>query len=153
MRIRTHGDYHLGQVLYTGRDFIIIDFEGEPERELTERRLKQSPLKDVTGMIRSFHYAVHTALFKEGSLRPEDVPRLEPWTNFWYRYVAGIFLKSYLDTVKNAPFIPGDREELELMVNAYLLEKAVYELGYELNNRPDWVFAPLRGIKDLIESE
>ena len=153
MRIRIHGDYHLGQVLYTGKDFVIIDFEGEPERELTERRLKQSPFKDVTGMVRSFHYAAHTALLREGSLRREDIPRLEPWTNLWYNYVAGIFLRSYLETVGNAPFVPREREELEIMLNAYLLEKAVYELGYELDNRPEWVIIPLRGIRHLMEGE
>jgi maltose alpha-D-glucosyltransferase/alpha-amylase len=153
MRIRIHGDYHLGQVLYTGKDFVIIDFEGEPERELTERRLKQSPFKDVTGMVRSFHYAAHKALLREGSLRREDIPLLEPWTNLWYRYVAGIFLTSYLDRVGNAPFVPREREELEIMLNAYLLEKAVYELGYELNNRPEWIITPLRGIRDLIEGQ
>jgi maltose alpha-D-glucosyltransferase/alpha-amylase len=153
MRIRIHGDYHLAQVLYTGKDFIIIDFEGEPARELTERRLKHSPFKDVAGMVRSFHYAVNTALFKEASVRLKDTPLLQPWANLWYRYVSGIFLKSYLDTVENAPFIPSDREALKIMLNAYLLEKAVYELGYELNNRPEWVAIPLRGIKDLMEGE
>jgi maltose alpha-D-glucosyltransferase/alpha-amylase len=153
MRIRIHGDYHLGQVLYTGKDFIIIDFEGEPERELTERRLKHSPFKDVAGMIRSFHYAVHTALLKEASVRPEDTPRLEPWTNLWYRHASAIFLASYLDTVRNATFLPSAKEELEIMLNAYLLEKAIYELGYELNNRPEWAITPLRGIRDLIQGE
>jgi maltose alpha-D-glucosyltransferase / alpha-amylase len=153
MRIRIHGDYHLGQVLYTGKDFIIIDFEGEPTRELTERRLKQSPFKDVAGMVRSFHYAVRTAVLKEASVRPKDTPRLEPWTNLWYWYVSEIFLGSYLDAVRNATFLPSDKEELEIMLNAYLLEKAVYELGYELNNRPEWVITPLRGIRDLIEGE
>jgi maltose alpha-D-glucosyltransferase/alpha-amylase len=153
MRIRIHGDYHLGQVLYTGKDFMIIDFEGEPARELSERRLKQSPFKDVAGMVRSFHYAVRNALLKESSVRPEDTALLEPWTNLWYRQVSGIFIRSYLDTVRNAPFIPSDREELEIMLKAYLLEKAVYELGYELNNRPEWVITPLRGIRDLMEGE
>ena len=153
MRIRIHGDYHLGQVLYTGKDFTIIDFEGEPARELTERRLKHSPLKDIASMVRSFHYAVNTALFKEASVRPKDTPLLRPWANLWYRCVSGIFLKSYLDTVGNEPLIPRDREELKIMLNAYLLEKGVYELGYELNNRPDWVMAPLRGIQDLIEGQ
>jgi maltose alpha-D-glucosyltransferase/alpha-amylase len=153
MRIRIHGDYHLGQVLYTGKDFIIIDFEGEPARELTERRLKHSPFKDVAGMIRSFHYAVRTAVLKKASVRPKDTPRLEPWTNLWYRYVSEMFLASYLDAVRNATFLPLDKEELEIMLNAYLLEKAVYELGYELNNRPERAITPLRGIRDLIESE
>ena len=151
MRIRIHGDYHLGQVLYTGKDFIIIDFEGEPERELSERRLKHSPFKDIAGMVRSFHYAVNTTLFKETSVRPEDTPLLQPWANLWYHYVSGIFLKSYLDTVKNLLFIPSSREEVEVMLKAYLLEKAVYELGYELNSRPDWVIIPIRGIRDLME--
>lgn len=153
MKIRIHGDYHLGQVLFTGKDFVIIDFEGEPARSLSERRIKRSPLRDIAGMIRSFHYAAYFALLKEASIRPEDIPVLEPWTGLWYRYVSGIFLKSYLDTTQNAPFIPREREELEIMLKAFLLEKAVYELGYELNNRPEWVIIPLRGIKDLMEGE
>jgi maltose alpha-D-glucosyltransferase/alpha-amylase len=153
MRIRIHGDYHLGQVLYTGKDFIMIDFEGEPIRALTERRLKHSPLKDVAGMIRSFHYAVHSAVLKQASVMPKDTPRLEPWANRWYRYMSEIFLESYLAAVRHATFLPGNEEELEIMLNAYLLEKAVYELGYELNNRPEWVAAPLRGIRELMEME
>ena len=153
MRIRIHGDYHLGQVLYTGKDFMIIDFEGEPAREITERRLKHSPFKDVAGMVRSFHYAAHNALFRESSVRPEDTALLEPWSNLWYRQVSGIFLRSYLDTVRNTPFVPSDQKEVEIMLKAYLLEKAVYELGYELNNRPEWVITPLRGIRDLMEGE
>jgi maltose alpha-D-glucosyltransferase/alpha-amylase len=153
MKIRIHGDYHLGQVLYTGKDFMIIDFEGEPARELTERRLKGSPLRDVAGMVRSFHYAAYIALLKEASLRTEDIPVLEPWTNLWYRYVSGVFFKSYLDTVGSVPFIPSEKKELEIMLNAFLLEKAVYELGYELNNRPEWVIIPFRGLKDLLQGE
>ncbi len=152
MRIRIHGDYHLGQVLFTGKDFYIIDFEGEPARPLTERRLKRSALRDVAGMIRSFHYAVYVALFKETSIRPEDVPVLKPWADLWYRYVSGIFLKSYLGMAGNAPFIPGEREEMELMLKLSLLEKAVYELGYELNNRPEWLVIPIKGIRDLLEN-
>jgi maltose alpha-D-glucosyltransferase/alpha-amylase len=152
-KIRIHGDYHLGQVLYTGRDFSIIDFEGEPARELSERRLKRSPLRDVAGMVRSFHYAAYIGLFKEGSIRSGDIPVLEPWTDLWYRYVSGVFLKSYLDKVGNALFIPEEKKELEIMLKAFLLEKAVYELGYELNNRPEWVIIPLKGIKDLLEAE
>jgi len=151
MRIRIHGDYHLGQVLYTGKNFVIIDFEGEPARALTERRLRHSPLKDVAGMLRSYHYAVYTALFKENSVRPEDTPILQPWVNLWYNYVSGIFLRSYIESVSGFPFIPGDKGDLEVMLKVYLLEKAVYELGYELNSRPEWVIIPLRGIRDLME--
>ena len=151
MKIRTHGDYHLGQVLYTGNDFVIIDFEGEPARPLSERRLKRSPLRDVAGMIRSFHYAVYNSLFKQIPFKPEEIERLEPWALLWYKYIAGVFLGSYLVTAGDAPFIPKDREELNIMLRAYLLEKAIYELGYELNNRPDWTIIPIKGIKDLIE--
>ncbi len=149
-KIRTHGDYHLGQVLHTGNDFLIIDFEGEPARPLGERRLKRSPLRDVAGMIRSFHYAVYSGLLDHTGVRPEDVPALEPWAVLWYRYVAAAFLKSYLQTAGDAHFVPKRREETELLLNAYLLEKAVYEVGYELDNRPDRVIVPLSGIKELL---
>jgi len=152
-KIRIHGDYHLGQVLFTGKDFVIIDFEGEPARSLSERRIKRSPLRDIAGMIRSFHYAAFFALLKEAAVRPKDIPVLEPWADLWYRYVSGIFVKSYLDTTQNAPFIPREREELEIMLKAFLLEKAVYELGYELNSRPEWLIIPLKGIKNLIGGE
>lgn len=152
MKIRIHGDYHLGQVLYTGNDFVIIDFEGEPARPLGERRLKRSPLRDVAGMIRSFHYAAYSSLFKQLSYSAADSAGLEAWADLWYKYVAGVFLRSYLDAVKDAPFIPKDREELDTMLRAYLLDKAVYELGYELNNRPDWVTIPIKGIRHLLET-
>lgn len=150
MKIRVHGDYHLGQVLYTGNDFVIFDFEGEPERALSERRLKYSPLRDVAGMIRSFHYAAYSALLQHASIRPEDVSVLEKWADLWYHYVSGIFLSSYLNTVRGAPLLPDERGELEILLQALLLEKAVYELGYELNNRPNWVIIPIRGIKFIL---
>lgn len=153
IKIRIHGDYHLGQVLYTGNDFIIIDFEGEPARTLSERRLKRSPLRDVASMIRSFHYVAHTALLNQGTIRTEDIPALEPWVELWYKYIAGTFLRSYLDTAKNAPFIPKERESLDILLRAYILEKAIYELGYELNNRPEWTLIPLKGIKYLLEEK
>jgi len=151
MKIRYHGDYHLGQVLFTGNDFVIIDFEGEPARPLTERRLKRSPLRDVAGMIRSFHYAIHHVLLKGVSVRTEDVPFLEPWAHLWYSCVSGIFIDSYLQTVKDAPFIPAEREEMEMLLRCFVLEKAIYELGYELNNRPEWVAIPLRGILHILD--
>jgi maltose alpha-D-glucosyltransferase/alpha-amylase len=153
VRIRIHGDYHLGQVLFTGKDFVIIDFEGEPARPLSERKFKRSPLRDVAGMIRSFHYASYFALLKGISIRSEDIPILEPWANLWYRYVSTIFLRSYLETTGKTPLIPAGKEELRTILNTFLLDKAVYELGYELNNRPEWVIIPLKGIKDLIGGE
>ncbi|MFH1858429.1 MAG: putative maltokinase, partial [Candidatus Omnitrophota bacterium] len=160
LRIRCHGDYHLGQVLYTGKDFVIIDFEGEPARSLSERRLKSLPLRDVAGMIRSFHYAASTALYAQaesqkntsGILGPGEISFLEPWARFWYVWVSATFLKAYFETAKEAPFLPKKPEELEVLLHAYLLEKAIYELAYELNNRPEWVKIPLEGILHLVES-
>jgi maltose alpha-D-glucosyltransferase/alpha-amylase len=153
-RIRCHGDYHLGQVLYTGKDFVIIDFEGEPARPLSERRIKRSPLRDVAGMIRSFHYAAHSALLYQASLalKPEDLPALEHWAQFWYVWVSSSFLMSYLNGIEQARLLPDDPEQLRILLNAYLLEKAVYEIGYELNNRPDWLKVPLQGILQLMKA-
>lgn len=150
-KIRIHGDYHLGQVLYTGKDFIIIDFEGEPVKTLTERRLKRSPLRDVAGMIRSFHYAAYQTLYNEAAVRTPDKPVLEKWADLWYRCVSGVFLKTYFEVMEGSKLIPQNREDVEIMLRAFLLDKAVYEIGYELNNRPKWVSIPIRGIRQLME--
>jgi maltose alpha-D-glucosyltransferase/alpha-amylase len=152
VKIRIHGDYHLGQVLHTGNDFVIIDFEGEPARSISERRLKRSALRDIAGMIRSFHYPTYAIISNEKMFSAGEIEGLRVWADVWYRCVAGAFLKSYLRTVERAPIIPKGKEELELMLGAYLIEKAVYEVAYELNNRPDWTAIPLRGIKNLLES-
>jgi len=149
-KMRIHGDYHLGQVLFTGNDFTIIDFEGEPARSISERRLKKPPLADVAGMLRSFHYAAYSATFKQ-ICRREDMCTLQPWADLWYRYVGGVFLNAYLQTAENAPFLPQDRDEFEFLLKDFILEKAVYEIGYELNNRPNWVIIPLKGIRQLLE--
>ena len=149
-KIRVHGDYHLGQVLYTGKDFLIIDFEGEPARSLSERRLKQSPLKDVAGMIRSFHYAANHSLFLGSGFRVEDIPVLNTWVEPWFHLVRGIFLQSYLKTLSNSGLLPEYDRELETLLRVYLLEKAVYELGYEINHRPAWLPIPIRGIRSLL---
>jgi maltose alpha-D-glucosyltransferase/alpha-amylase len=155
MRIRFHGDYHLGQVLSTGKDFVILDFEGEPARSLSERRLKRSPLRDVAGMLRSFHYAAYTGLARHdarGGARPEDADRLETWARYWYHWVSLTFLRAYLETARNAGFVPRTVPELQLLLDVFMLDKALYELRYELNNRPDWVTIPLRGILQLLET-
>ncbi|RYZ56461.1 MAG: maltose alpha-D-glucosyltransferase [Sphingobacteriales bacterium] len=149
-KIRIHGDYHLGQVLFTGKDFIILDFEGEPARSYSERRLKRSPLRDVAGMIRSFHYAAYSGLFLNENIRVEDRPRLLAFAEQWYHYMSSFFMKAYLETVKGASFLPSDREDLDVMLQTYILEKAIYELNYELNNRPDWMIIPIRGIKTIM---
>jgi maltose alpha-D-glucosyltransferase/alpha-amylase len=151
-KIRTHGDYHLGQVLFTGKDFTIIDFEGEPARPISERRLKRSPLRDVAGMIRSFHYAVHTALRSITDSRPEDRAALEPWVIPWYVHVSGIYYQAYARTVSETSLLPEREADVALLLQIYLMEKAVYELNYELNNRPDWVAIPMAGIGELLHA-
>jgi maltose alpha-D-glucosyltransferase / alpha-amylase len=158
MRIRCHGDYHLGEVLYTGKDFIIIDFEGEPARPLSERRIKRSALRDVAVMFRSFHYAAHVALFDQAAKGlvasdPQAPATLETWARYWYTWVCAVFLKAYRDTVGQTPLVPRDPEEFQVLLDALLLEKAVYEIAYEVNNRPDWVHIPLRGIVHLAETQ
>jgi maltose alpha-D-glucosyltransferase/alpha-amylase len=150
-KIRIHGDYHLGQLVYTGKDFVILDFEGEPARPLSDRKMKRSALRDVAGMMRSFQYAAYSALWQR-ALRKEDVPFLERWADLWYRQTSSLFLQSYLNTTAGAIFIPKNSDDLQIMLEAYLLDKAVYEIGYELNNRPSWVIIPIRGIKDILKS-
>jgi maltose alpha-D-glucosyltransferase/alpha-amylase len=136
-RIRCHGDYHLGQVLFTGGDFVIIDFEGEPSRPLRERRLKRWAMKDVAGMLRSFAYAGQVA----------DVPTGPEWA----AQMGETFMQAYLETAAGAPFLPESAAERELLLDAMLIEKALYELRYELDHRPDWVHIPLRGLRELAE--
>jgi maltose alpha-D-glucosyltransferase/alpha-amylase len=150
-KTRYHGNYHLGEVLFTGKDYVITDFEGDPSKMLSERRLKRSPLRDVASMIRSFHYAAYISLLKEAPLRPEDRPGLEPWAELWYRYVGAAFLKEYVETASGAGFMPADREELENMLLVFMLYRAVHELGAEIANRPEWVIIPIRGIMNLLE--
>jgi maltose alpha-D-glucosyltransferase/alpha-amylase len=154
LRTRCHGDYHLGQVLFTGDDFVIIDFEGEPARPISERRIKCSPLKDVAGMLRSFHYAAYAELFRQeefGMISAESRPYFESWASLWYVWMSARFLRSYLEQTGEAGFLPSDPENFEIILSSYLLEKALYELAYELNNRPDWVLIPFRGIRQLLE--
>ena len=150
-RTRIHGDYHLGQVLYTGKDFVIIDFEGEPARPIGERRLKRLVVRDLGGMLRSFHYAVSTpVLGRPGLPAPEETAHLRPWMRLWYVTIGGLFLRSYLETADQAAFMPRSREELAVLLDASVLEKALYELAYEANNRPEWLPIPIGGILDLL---
>jgi len=152
-KIRCHGDYHLGQVLWTGKDFVIIDFEGEPARPLSARRLKRPALVDVAGMIRSFHYAskvvgAHTN--RDLTLAGERAD-IDPLLTSWYRAIAGAFLRAYLDAAGDAPFLPADRDQLAALLDFLVMEKAIYEIGYEANNRPDWIDVPAQGLLDLLE--
>ena len=155
MRTRIHGDYHLGQVLYTGTDFVIIDFEGEPARPLEERRLKRSPLQDVAGMLRSFHYAAYAPLLAgTGTVKIDasNVKNLNRWASAWAAWVSDRFLVEYLKLAGENIFLPPTRAQIMALLQIHVLEKAVYELGYELNNRPDWVAIPLEGISKALET-
>ena len=152
-RIRIHGDYHLGQILNAKGDFVILDFEGEPARTLEQRRRKQSPLKDVAGMLRSFSYAAFSALDLYLQRHPQPDPTrvasLESWARLWQNTVSSEFLRAYRATLKANPNLLPPPAEAQALLNAYLLEKALYELLYELNNRPTWVRIPLAGILSL----
>ena len=150
-KTRYHGDYHLGQVLKTGGDFVILDFEGEPARSLAERRAKHSPLKDVAGMIRSFNYAAYAGLFE--AQKANSAPDLEQWATDWERLAVRDFEVGYQEAVghnQGATFLPASDEIRTRALNVFLLEKAFYELNYEFNNRPDWVPIPLKGILRII---
>jgi maltose alpha-D-glucosyltransferase/alpha-amylase len=148
-KIRVHGDYHLGQVLFTGKDFIIIDFEGEPGRTLAERRFKHCPLRDVASMVRSLDYAALSAL-RTGSLRPSDVGQLEDWARAWSAWMSAAFTNGYLSTLGKTQLLPQKDANTSLLLDFYLLDKCLYELDYEFNNRPDWVAIPLFGLFGLL---
>ena len=145
-----HGDYHLGQVLWAEGDFYLLDFEGEPARPLEQRRQKESPLKDVAGMLRSFSYAAFAALFAHTQHRPSAFDRLEGWARAWQIWSSAAFLKGYLAVAEGASFLPVDPVQRATLLDLFLLDKAYYELNYELNNRPDWVRIPLHGILELV---
>jgi maltose alpha-D-glucosyltransferase/alpha-amylase len=147
-KIRVHGDFHLGQVLFTGTDFVIIDFEGEPSVSFNERRLKKSPFKDVAGMMRSLHYAALGKILLNNTYSKADVEVLEKWADQWQHYANRYFLGAYLQAMGMETTFTRQHEVLLLTL---LLEKAIYELGYELNGRPDWIVVPLRGIYYLMQ--
>ncbi len=151
VRIRVHGYLHLGQVLMTGDDFVIIDFEGEPSRPLGERRIKRSPLRDVAGMVRSFHYAAATAdanLVARGDADLHDAPERLFLARFrWSERVASEFLVGYCDAVDESGLLPVDPAAVARLLDAHLLEKNLYEVTYELSHRPGWINVPLDGLR------
>jgi maltose alpha-D-glucosyltransferase/alpha-amylase len=151
-RGRIHGDYHLANVLWTGKDFVVVDFEGNPERPLAERRRKRSALRDVASMLRSFDYAATMGLRDPAVVRESDRGAAEPWTKLWVTWAPAAFLAAYLDASQGSPSIPRDREELSLLLDTQLLEKALDELGNELGRREDWAFAALRALLELLGS-
>jgi maltose alpha-D-glucosyltransferase/alpha-amylase len=149
LRTRVHGDYHLGQVLRAEEDFVILDFEGEPGRSLAERRAKTSPLKDVAGMIRSFNYAAHAALIALEPTSPIGSDVLMPWAASWQHWVCRAFLDTYRETMADSAVLPSRDGGFDLLLNGFILDKALYELAYELNNRPGWARIPLHALVTL----
>jgi trehalose synthase-fused probable maltokinase len=149
-KTRIHGDLHLGQVLASERGWMIIDFEGEPARSLDERRQKQSPLRDVAGMLRSFSYAAAFSLSERASPGSEEWERLAPWADTWEDLARGRFLTAYLRRSHEGKFLPPNRADLKAMLDAFEIDKALYEIGYELRNRPHWIQTPLRGLARIL---
>ncbi len=149
LRIRHHGDLHLGQVLKTGDDFVIIDFEGEPARQMHERRYKRGALRDVAGMMRSFQYAAAAALRAPG-VRPEDLATLSKVARACEQWAAASYLGAYLQTARGSRLLPSNDADIELQLDFYLMEKAIYEIAYEANHRPDWLEIPVRSLLELV---
>ena len=156
IRIRTHGDYHLGQVLVTQSDFVIIDFEGEPARPTSERRIKRSPLVDIAGMLRSFDYAARVGLqerTERGLLSSPSDPIANRWAGWWRAEMTVAFLRGYLAVPETRELLPSDSDDLRLLLQAYLLDKALYELRYELANRPAWAAIPLDALCRRVQGD
>jgi trehalose synthase-fused probable maltokinase len=150
MRTRIHGDYHLGQVLLSERGWLIIDFEGEPARPMEERRKKQTALRDVAGMLRSFSYAVLVPLFERTAAGSEERSRLHSWAECWEQLARDRFLGGYLRTAHEGHHLPPDRDSLARAIELFELEKALYEVGYERGHRPHWIEIPLHGVRRLL---
>jgi maltose alpha-D-glucosyltransferase/alpha-amylase len=150
VKIRIHGDYNLEKVLFSGKDVVITEFGGNPLRSFSERRLKRSPLRDVAGMIHSFNYAAYAGLLLSNQIRKEDIPKLTPLAELWIQNVSGLFMNAYLETVQGSAFIPDDAHDLGVLLQTFLLEKAIFDLNHELNDRPDWAMVPLRIIKSIL---
>ena len=151
-RIRIHGDYHLGQILVEDDDFCILDFEGEPESTIRDRKVKQPPLKDVAGLFRSFHYAIYSTIFNHQEEYSKDKEELFEFGELLYKYFISVFLETYRAVTQEANLSIGYTNERVYLLKYCLLEKAIYELGYELNSRPKWTIIPLKGIANIMNS-
>lgn len=151
LKTRVHGDYHLGQVLLSPRGWMMLDFEGEPARSLELRRAKQSPLRDVAGMLRSFGYAASAALMERADPGSDDWARLEPWADTWEDLARAKFLGAYLTRAHEGRFLPAERADMSLMIDVFEIDKVLYEIDYERHNRPDWLRIPMRGLRRLLE--
>jgi maltose alpha-D-glucosyltransferase/alpha-amylase len=150
VKTRYHGDLHLGQVLLAENDFVITDFEGEPARPLAERRIKHCVLRDVAGMLRSFSYAAFSALRRVTADRPGDWDALKPLAIAWERCACEAFLRGYGGAMEGVPSYPDDPEYAQRLIDVFVVEKLMYEIRYELNNRPLWVEIPLLGLEEML---
>ncbi len=152
-RIRVHGDYHLGQILVKEDDFYLLDFEGEPESTIRDRKVKHPPLKDVAGIFRSFHYAIYATIFNNGEKYPYSQEDLFKAGETLYRFFIGVFLETYVTLIQENNLNIGYHQERIFILKYCMLEKAVYELGYEMNSRPRWAVIPLEGILGIINDK
>jgi maltose alpha-D-glucosyltransferase/alpha-amylase len=150
LKTRQHGDLHLGQVMVVKDDWFLLDFEGEPVKSLEERRRKVSPLRDVAGILRSFNYAAWAALFKRGAYSPDLLARLVPWAEDWEQQARQAFLDGYTQTIGDCRVVPADPADARRLIDAFTLEKALYEIAYEADNRPDWLRIPLQGMRRVL---
>lgn len=151
LKTRVHGDYHLGQALLARGEWMILDFEGEPLKPFAERRAKHSPIRDVAGMLRSFNYAATAALFERAEADSEEWKHLQTWADAWEAAARERFLTAYLTRAHEGRFLPRDRETFAVILDGFELDKALYEIEYELSHRPQWLRIPLRGVAQIIE--
>jgi len=155
-RIRTPGDLHLGKILWTGRDFVFTDFEGDVSLPISERRLKRSPLSDVARLVRSFHHAAYAGFHHQvelGVIARENLPKLEPWVRHWYRAVSRAYVQAYCEAARDSGLLPADEDKLRMLLVAYVLHQVLDELGRELRSGSDNVRAPLQAIIHLTEEQ
>ncbi len=151
MKIRTHGDYHLRQILWTGREYIMNSFEGDPSKSFSERRIRRSAMRDLAAMIRSLHYAAYSNILSQEYNQQRKEGELEEWAEKWHYYISRLYIKGYLDKASARDYVPKKHEDFKILINTFLLEKALTELNYEIENRPEWIIIPVRGIKAVLD--
>ncbi len=150
MKIRTHGDYHLRQILWTGREYIMNSFEGDPSKSFSERRIRRSAMRDLAAMIRSLHYAAYSNILSPEYEQQRKEGNLEEWAETWHYYISRLYIKGYFDKAGKKDYVPKKHEDFKILMHTFLLEKALTELNYEIDNRPEWIIIPLRGIKEIL---
>ena len=152
-KIRIHGNLHLQQILFTGKDIAIHDFGGNPHRNYSERRLKRSAFRDVASMIRSFYYVAHKAFLNSSQLHKDEIQSLLPYATLWSQYMSGFFLKAYLEKSNGHGFVPETSSDLEILIRTYLLEGAINDLNFEVKHRPEYLLIPMKMIDAIVNRE